>query len=148
MGVPLPSLRHPVVAAPMAAGPSTPALVAAVSAAGGLGLLAAGYKKTSAVAAEIAAVRAATTAPFGVNVFLPGPEPDPAAVAAYARRLATGGGPARGGARRAGGRGRRVGGQGRAAGGRAGAGGLLRLRPAAGGGGRALHEPAPRCWSR
>ena len=88
MGVPLPSLRHPVVAAPMAAGPSTPALVAAVSAAGGLGLLAAGYKETPAVAAEIAAVRAATTAPFGVNVFLPGPEPDPAAVAAYARRLA------------------------------------------------------------
>jgi nitronate monooxygenase len=88
MGVPLPSLRHPVVAAPMAGGPSTPALVAAVSGAGGLGMLAAGYRTPAAVAAEIAAVRAATTAPFGVNVFLPGPEPDPAAVAAYARRLA------------------------------------------------------------
>jgi len=88
MGVPLPLLRHPVVAAPMAGGPSTPALVAAVSAAGGLGLLAAGYKRPAEVAAEIAAVRAATDAPFGVNVFLPGPEPDPAAVTRYARRLA------------------------------------------------------------
>jgi nitronate monooxygenase len=72
----------------MAGGPSTPALVAAVSGAGGLGMLAAGYRTPAAVVAEIAAVRAATTAPFGVNVFLPGPEPDPAAVAAYARRLA------------------------------------------------------------
>jgi nitronate monooxygenase len=71
----------------MAGGPSTPALVAAVSAAGGLGMLATGYRTTADVAAEIAAVRAATAAPFGVNVFLPGPEPDPAAVAAYARRL-------------------------------------------------------------
>lgn len=87
MAVPLPSLRHPVVAAPMAGGPSTPELVAAVSGAGGLGMLATGYVSTAAVAAEIAAVRARTAAPFGVNVFLPGPAPDPEAVAAYARRL-------------------------------------------------------------
>ena len=40
------------------------------------------------VARGTAAVRAATAGPVGVNVFLPGPEPDPAAVAAYARRLA------------------------------------------------------------
>ncbi len=86
--MPLPSLRIPVVAAPMAGGPTTPALVAAVSGAGGLGMLAAGYLTTDRVATDIAAVRAATAAPFGVNVFLPGPEPDPAAVAAYARRLA------------------------------------------------------------
>ena len=88
MVVPLPSLRHPVVAAPMAGGPSTPELVAAVSGAGGLGMLAAGYQTTGAVAAQIAAVRARTAAPYGVNVFLPGPEPDPATVATYARRLA------------------------------------------------------------
>src|SRR5512133_428625 len=88
MVVPLPSLRHPVVAAPMAAGPSTPELVAAVSGAGGLGMLAAGYRTPAEVAAQIAAVRARTVAPFGVNVFLPGPPADPTAVAAYAQRLA------------------------------------------------------------
>lgn len=84
----LPSLRHPIVAAPMAGGPSTPALVAAVSGAGGLGMLAAGYKPTDDVAADIAAVRAVTDAPFGVNVFLPGPAADLAEVTAYAQRLA------------------------------------------------------------
>jgi nitronate monooxygenase len=69
----------------MAGGPSTPALVAAVSAAGGLGMLAAGYKKPAAVRAEIEAVRALTAAPFGVNVFVPGRAPvDEAALAAYA----------------------------------------------------------------
>ena len=47
----LPSLALPVVAAPMAGGPSTPALVTAVAAAGGLGFLAAGYKSTAAVVA-------------------------------------------------------------------------------------------------
>ena len=39
----------PVVQAPMAGGPSTPALAAAVSNAGGLGFLAAGYKTPEAV---------------------------------------------------------------------------------------------------
>ena len=72
----------------MAGGPSTPELAIAVGRAGGLGFLAAGYKSTPAVAAEIAAVRAATAAPFGVNLFVPGP---PAAhadlVAAYGGRL-------------------------------------------------------------
>ena len=36
-------LEHPVVLAPLAGGPSTPDLAAAVSGAGGLGFLAAGY---------------------------------------------------------------------------------------------------------
>ena len=39
-----PHLRHPIIQAPMAGGPSTPALAAAVSDAGGIGFLAAGYK--------------------------------------------------------------------------------------------------------
>ena len=73
----------------MAGGPSTPELVAAVSQAGGLGFLAAGYKGVDAVRAEIAEVRRLTDRPFGVNVFLPGAgPPDPAAVAAYRERLA------------------------------------------------------------
>jgi nitronate monooxygenase len=64
----------PIVAAPMAGGPSRPALVSAVAGAGGFAFLAAGYKTADAVAAEIAAVRAGTGigAAFGVNVFVPG----------------------------------------------------------------------------
>jgi nitronate monooxygenase len=64
-------LRVPVVQAPMGGGPSTPALAAAVSDAGGLGFLAAGYKPASAMSDEIAATRRLTAEPFGVNVFVP-----------------------------------------------------------------------------
>jgi len=65
-------LRRPVVVAPMAGGPSTTELVIAAAGAGALGFLAAGYKTPAAMAAEITAVRAATSGPFGVNVFVPG----------------------------------------------------------------------------
>src|SRR5579862_782354 len=65
-------LPRPVVVAPMAGGPSTPELVIAAARAGALGFLAAGYKTAEAMATEIAAVRAATGEPFGVNVFVPG----------------------------------------------------------------------------
>ncbi|MGZ4178799.1 MAG: nitronate monooxygenase [Solirubrobacteraceae bacterium] len=83
------SLEVPIVQAPMAGGPSTPALAAAVCGAGGLGFLAAGYKTPDAVAQEIAAVRAATVAPFGVNLFsAPEREAPPHVVAAYAQTLA------------------------------------------------------------
>ena len=81
-------LALPVVGAPMAGGPSTPALAAAVAEAGGLGFLAAGYKTPDAAAAEVDAVRAATTGPFGVNLFLVEPyEPDAASLDAYRRSL-------------------------------------------------------------
>jgi nitronate monooxygenase len=77
-------LRGPVVVAPMAGGPSTPDLVIAAARAGALGFLAAGYKTPGAMAAEIAAVRAATAEPFGVNVFVPGtPYADADALASY-----------------------------------------------------------------
>ena len=72
----LSALSHPIVLAPLAGGPSTPALAAAVSEAGGLGFLAAGYRKAGAVREEIEAVRAQTRAPFGVNVFVPGARTD------------------------------------------------------------------------
>jgi nitronate monooxygenase len=65
-----PALRHPIVAAPMAGGPSTPELAAAVSGAGGLGFLAAGYASPEGVAADIATTRGLTSAPIGVNLFL------------------------------------------------------------------------------
>ena len=72
----------------MAGGPSTPALVSAVSQAGGLGFLAAGYKTADMVNAEIGAVRAATSAPFGVNVFVVEPyEMDAHALHTYRRSL-------------------------------------------------------------
>ncbi len=85
----LTDLAHPIVQAPLAGGPSTPALAAAVSGAGGLGFLATGYKTPDAVGDDIAAVRALTDAPFGVNVFAAGSEPaDPAQVERYAAELA------------------------------------------------------------
>jgi len=86
----LEALRLPIVGAPMAGGPTTPALVAAVSGAGGLGFLGAGYQSVDALSEDVAAVRAATPEPFGVNVFaLAGGTPgDPEAIAAYAARLA------------------------------------------------------------
>jgi nitronate monooxygenase len=73
-----------IVVAPMAGGPSTADLVIAAARAGALGFLAAGYKTPAAMAAEMAAVRAATSEPFGVNVFVPGlPGPDRPALDRY-----------------------------------------------------------------
>lgn len=81
-------LREPIVQAPLAGGPSTPGLAIAVSQAGGLGFLAAGYKAAESVRSEIAAVRAATAGPFGVNLFVPTPEPaDPASLRDYLAEL-------------------------------------------------------------
>jgi nitronate monooxygenase len=77
-------LRRPVIVAPMAGGPSTTGLVIAAAQAGALGFLAAGYKTAGAMSAEIAAVRAATGEPFGVNVFVPGaPYGNPAELDRY-----------------------------------------------------------------
>lgn len=67
------SLPVPIVQAPMAGGPSTPALTAAVNGAGGLGQVAAGYLSAEALEAAIIDVRRRTTAAFGVNIFVPGP---------------------------------------------------------------------------
>jgi len=82
-------LEQPIVQAPMGGGASTPALAAAVSEAGGLGFLAAGYLPVEAVRADVEALRALTRRPFGVNLLAP-PQPvrDPDAVERYARALA------------------------------------------------------------
>jgi nitronate monooxygenase len=73
----------------MAGGASRPELAAAVSAAGGLGFLAAGYKSVEAARTEITRLRTLSGGPFGVNLFLPQPPPaDPAAVGRYGRSLA------------------------------------------------------------
>jgi nitronate monooxygenase len=82
-------LRRPVVVAPMAGGPSTPELVVAAADAGAVGFLAAGYKTPAAMAAEIAAVRAATIERFGVNLFVPGiPSTEAESIAEYVSSLA------------------------------------------------------------
>src|SRR5689334_4555809 len=77
----------PVVLAPLAGGPSTPELSAAVSGAGGLGFVAGGYLAPGDLAARIARTRELSARPFGVNVFVPQRAGDAAEVAAYARRL-------------------------------------------------------------
>lgn len=84
----LDNLDIPIVAAPMAGGVSTPELVAAVSSAGGLGFLAAGYLSANMVREQIRTVRRLTSKPFGVNLFVPGdPAADVDALARYRDRL-------------------------------------------------------------
>ena len=84
----LDSLEHPIVQAPLAGGASTPELAAAVSEAGGLGFLAAGYKSADAVRADVATLRTLTSRPFGLNVFAPpGAPADADAVRAFAGTL-------------------------------------------------------------
>jgi nitronate monooxygenase len=74
----------PLIAAPMAGGPTTPAMVSAAARAGALGMLAAGYKTAEAVEGEIKSVRAEGI-PFGINVFVPNPLPvDPDSYRTYA----------------------------------------------------------------
>jgi nitronate monooxygenase len=81
-------LSVPIVLAPLAGGASTPELTAAVSNAGGLGFLAAGYLTAPALKERIDQARALTGGPLGVNVFVPGRPSDPDAVRAYAATLA------------------------------------------------------------
>ena len=82
-------LDSPVVQAPLAGGPSTPELAAAVSNAGGLGFVAAGYLSSAVLAGHIHRTRELTDEPFGVNLFVLHDEPvDDSAIADYATQLA------------------------------------------------------------
>ena len=69
----LSDLSVPVVAAPMAGGPSTPELAAAATNAGGLGFVAAGYLSADTFAERVTAARKLTSGPLGVNLFVPQP---------------------------------------------------------------------------
>jgi nitronate monooxygenase len=80
----LDDLKVPIVLAPLAGGPATVDLAAAVSDAGGLGFLAAGYRTADALREQMAAMDGRR---FGVNLFVPGAPSDPDAVATYAGRL-------------------------------------------------------------
>jgi nitronate monooxygenase len=77
-------VRLPIIQAPMAGGCSTPRLAAAVSAAGGLGSVAAAMLEPDQLRAAVAEVRALTGAPFAVNLFAPLPPPSTRHVAAWA----------------------------------------------------------------
>ena len=66
-------IKHPIVLAPMAGGPTTPNLVAAVSNAGGLGSLGAAYLPPETLREQVREIRSLTDAPFGVNLFVPTP---------------------------------------------------------------------------
>jgi nitronate monooxygenase len=74
----------------MAGAPSTPSLAAAVSGAGGLGFLAAGYTSVDALQRDIDELRCqiAADAPYGVNLFVPSQHSATSNdVTAYAQRL-------------------------------------------------------------
>jgi len=78
----------PIVLAPLAGGPSTPALAAAVSNAGGLGFLAGGYLTPDQLEARVEELAASTARPYGVNLFCPPPASgESAAIRAYCDAL-------------------------------------------------------------
>ncbi|MDZ7621835.1 MAG: nitronate monooxygenase [Candidatus Competibacteraceae bacterium] len=82
-------VRYPIIQAPMAGGPGTPHLVAAVSDAGGLGVLAGGELQPEALRLAIAEMRALTDRPFAVNLAAVGPAKiDPARIARARELLA------------------------------------------------------------
>ena len=82
-------LNAAIIAAPMAGGPSTPALCASVTNAGGLGTLAGGYRSAGALAEQIAEARRLTPGPIGVNLFVPSDSPaSHDRISDYAERLA------------------------------------------------------------
>jgi len=81
-------LAIPILQAPMV-GASPPEMALAVSRAGGMGSLAAGALAPDQIEPEVARLRAATGAPFGVNLLMaPRAEPQGAVVEAALARLA------------------------------------------------------------
>jgi nitronate monooxygenase len=82
------ALRLPIIQGPMT-GSDTPALAAAVSAAGGLGTLGCGMRSPAAMAEAAAEVRRRTDRRFGLNLFVQDtPAPDAATVEQALARLA------------------------------------------------------------
>ncbi len=63
-------IEHPVVMGGMGSGATVPAMVAAVSGAGGLGVLGASRYPPDILEARVAEIRAATSRPFGLNLLL------------------------------------------------------------------------------
>jgi nitronate monooxygenase len=77
-----------IVLAPLAGGPSTPELAAAVSDAGGLGFLGGAYLTAEQLRDQIDSTRGLTSRPIGVNLFVLREQPvDDIALEAYASEL-------------------------------------------------------------
>ena len=90
----LADLDVPIVGAPLAGGPATVELAAAVCEAGGLGSIAGAVRTPEQIEADVAALRQRTTRPFAVNVFEAQRRAgDPEEVARYAAALAAEGRP-------------------------------------------------------
>jgi nitronate monooxygenase len=68
------NIRYPIIQAGMAGGPTIPELVAAVSNAGGLGILGASRLTPDQLLQAILKIKSLTTRPFGVNLLLAPPE--------------------------------------------------------------------------
>src|SRR5258707_7673670 len=73
-------IEHPIIAAPMGPDLTGPDLVAAVSNAGGLGILQAQFCTPPVFRQEVRRVRALTARPFGVNLLLHFPVEDQVAI--------------------------------------------------------------------
>src|SRR5436305_6745635 len=85
----LEKVRTPIVLAPLAGGPSTPELAAAVSRAGGLGFLAAGYLSPAELGRRMGTTRDLAAGPIAVNLFAPGAGPaEPSVYGPFLDRLA------------------------------------------------------------
>jgi nitronate monooxygenase len=69
-------MTHPIIQAPLAGGGDTPALVASVCEAGGLGFIGAAYLTPEQIGEASREVRKQTSRPFGINLFAPLPAPD------------------------------------------------------------------------
>ena len=84
-------VRHPIVQGPFGGGPSSVALAAAVSDAGGLGSFGAHTLGPDAIRQLVADLRSATGGPFAVNLWVPQPGEEVAAddadLARYVERL-------------------------------------------------------------
>jgi nitronate monooxygenase len=84
----LDELELPIVLAPLAGGPSTPALVAAVCETGAFGFLASGYLTPAQLQEQLRQLRSRTRRPFGVNLFTPAAHAsDRAVYAPYAEEI-------------------------------------------------------------
>ena len=84
----LDELELPIVLAPLAGGPSTPALAAAVCEAHAFGFLASGYLEPAQLEEQLQELRSLTSRPIGVNVFTPAAHAaDPAVYAPYADEI-------------------------------------------------------------
>lgn len=74
-------IRYPILQAPMAGGPTTPALVAAVGRAGALGAFGFAYTEPAAMRAAVETARAIASVPIHINLFVD-PQPLPPSKAA------------------------------------------------------------------